>query len=218
MITAPEQEGAMTTSVSMTAIRPGRVIRAAILMAPFVIAGIVGCSSATEENTSPETTTTEPSPTSVPDEDLVMEAGDFVRLDEMTPVRGFFVDNPLGYLDEALEVANNPDGGLYPVGTVIQLIPQEAMVKRAPGFDPDTNDWEFFELEVDAADTSIRVRGGSDVVNQFGASCAGCHSQAEPQFDFVCEKDNGCDPLPEVFSDEVIRSVQEADPRPAREQ
>jgi hypothetical protein len=204
----------MGTTADIAAIRPGRAVRAVILATPFVIAGIVGCSSATEEDTSAETTTTEPMTASVPEEDLVMEADDFVRLDEMTPVRSFFIDNPLGYLDEALEVANNPDGGVYPVGTVIQLIPQEAMVKRAPGFDPDTNDWEFFELEVDAAGSSIRVRGGSDVVNQFGASCAACHSQAEPQFDFVCEKDNGCDPLPEVFSDDVIRSVQEADPRP----
>jgi hypothetical protein len=143
-----------------------------------------------------------------------MQADDFVRLDEMTPVRDFFIDNRLGHLEEALAVANNPEGGVYPVGTIIQLIPQEAMVKRAPGFDPTTNDWEFFELEVDSEGTTIGVRGSSDVVNQFGGSCVACHSQAEPQFDLVCEDDHGCDPLPEVFSDDVIKSVQEADPRP----
>lgn len=193
--------------------RPGRLTRVALVAAPVVVAGVVACSSATDDavpDTAGDTTTT----TTTAPEDLEMQAEDFVRLDEMTRVRDFFIDNRLGQLEEALAVANNPEGGVYPVGTVIQLIPQEAMVKRAPGFDPATNDWEFFELEVDPEGSEIRVRGGSEVVNQFGGSCVACHSQAEPQFDFVCEDDNGCDPLPEVFSDDVIKSVQEADPRP----
>jgi hypothetical protein len=67
------------------------------------------------------------------------------------------------------------------VGTLIQLIPQEAMVKRAPGFDPGSNDCEFFTLDVTAAGTTIVTRGGSEVINRFsGSSCAGCHSAAEP--------------------------------------
>jgi hypothetical protein len=205
----------MATTANTSTVRPGTLMRAAMVAAPFVIAGIIGCASATQEDSSAVSTTTEPTTTTTVPEDLIMAAEDFVRLDQMTPVRSFFIDNPLGFLDDALEVANNPNGGVYPVGTVIQLVPQEAMVKRAPGFDAATNDWEFFELEVDAEGTSIRVRGGSEVVNQFGGSCAGCHSKAEPQFDFVCEKDNGCDPLPEAFNDDVIRSVQEADPRPS---
>lgn len=192
--------------------RPGKITRAILVAIPVLVAGIVACSSANQGNSSADTTATT---TTVP-EDLEMEAADFVRLDEMTSVRGFFIDNPLGDLDEALEVANNPEGGVYPVGTIIQLVPQEAMVKRAPGFDPASNDWEFFELQVDSEGTTISVRGGSEVVNQFGGSCAACHSQAEPKFDFVCEKDHGCDPLPEVFNDDVIMAVQQADPRPSR--
>lgn len=207
-----------TGTTDTSEMRRGKVTRAVLVAIPVVIAGMVACSSANQSanqaDSSADTTATTIT-TTVP-EDLEMEAADFVRLDEMTPVRGFFIDNPLGYLDEALAVANNPEGGDYPVGTIIQLIPQEAMVKRAPGFDPDSNDWEFFELQVDSEGTTINVRGGSEVVNQFGGSCAACHSKAEPQFDFVCEKDHGCDPLPEVFNDDVIMAVQQADPRPPR--
>jgi hypothetical protein len=129
-------------------------------------------------------------------------------------VRGFFVANRLGHLDEALAVANDPNGGVYPVGTVIQLVPQEAMVKRAPGFDADSNDWEFFSLDVSPRGTRILARGGAEVVNRFGGSCADCHSAAEPQFDFVCEDTHGCAPLP--IGDDVIRSIQRSDPRPSR--
>jgi hypothetical protein len=143
---------------------------------------------------------------------LRIRADDFVALADMTPVRGFFVGNLRGDLDGTLEVARSPDGGTYPVGTVIQLVPQEAMVKREPGFSPETNDWEFFSLDVTEQGTSILERGGDDVVNRFGGSCAGCHSLAEPKWDFVCEQDHGCDPLP--IGRDVIELVQEADPRP----
>jgi hypothetical protein len=155
----------------------------------------------------------EAAPTTTQAEDFVAQANDFVRLEDMTTVRGFFVDNRLGHLDEAVTVAENPDGGVYPVGTVIQLVPQEAMVKRAPGFDPASNDWEFFNLEVSEQGTTIRARGGSEVINRFGGtSCADCHKKAEPKWDFVCEQDHGCDPLP--IGDDVIAAVQRADPRP----
>jgi hypothetical protein len=56
------------------------------------------------------------------------------------------------------------------------------------------------------------VRGADEVVNRFGGNCASCHSLAEPEFDFVCEQDHGCDPLP--IGRGVIIAVQEADPRP----
>ena len=67
-----------------------------------------------------------------------MEADDFVNINDMTAVRGYFIDNRLGHLDEALAVANDPAGGTYPVGTIIQLVPQEAMVKRARLSPPPT--------------------------------------------------------------------------------
>jgi hypothetical protein len=187
--------------------RLGGAKHALLLAIPVVMALVVACSSSSDDgdDAAPTTTTTEP-------EDLEMRADDFVNIHDMTPVRGFFIDNPLGHLDEAVAVAEDPEGGTYPVGTVIQLVPQEAMVKRAPGFDPDSNDWEFFSLEVTEDGTDIVTRGGAEVINQFGLSCASCHSKAEAQFDFVCEDTHGCDPLP--IGDEVISSVQEADPRP----
>jgi hypothetical protein len=188
----------------------GVFTHAVLVAIPITIAVAVGCSSSNDGGES-GTTTTET--TAV--EDVVVDAGDFKPLADMTAVRGFFVDNMAGNLEGTLAVANDPEGGTYPVGTVIQLIPQEAMVKRAPGFDAGSNDWEFFTLDVTAAGTTIVTRGGSEVVNRFsGSSCSGCHSAAEPQFDFVCEHDHGCAPLP--VGDDVITSIQNADPRPRR--
>jgi hypothetical protein len=185
----------------------GGFTHAVLVAIPIVIAVAVGCSSADDDgDTASDTTDT----TAI--EDVVVDAADFKPLAEMTSVRGFFVDNVAGDLEATLAVANDPEGGTYPVGTVIQLIPQEAMVKRAAGFDPDSNDWEFFTLDVTAAGTTIVSRGGSEVVNRFnGTSCADCHGAAEPQFDFVCENDHGCAPLP--VGDDVITAIQNADPR-----
>lgn len=192
----------------------GLVRRGMLLALPLMItAVVVACSSGGDDDASTgadddagTTTTTEP-------EDLVMEADDFVNINDMTPVRGFFVDNKLGHLDETIAVAEDLDGGdPYPVGTIIQLVPFEAMVKRAPGFAPDVNDWEFFELKVSAEGTEIAKRGGAEVINQFGGSCADCHRAARPEFDFVCEDDHGCEPLP--IGDDVITGVQASDPRP----
>jgi hypothetical protein len=191
--------------------RVGVLTHVALMAIPIVIAVAVGCSSGDDDGDDASGTTGTTDTTAV--EDAVVDAADFKPLAEMTRVRGFFVDNVAGDLDGTLAVANDPEGGTYPVGTVIQLIPQEAMVKRAPGFDPESNDWEFFTLDVTAAGTTIVSRGGSEVVNRFnGTSCADCHSAAEPQFDFVCEHDHGCAPLP--VGDDVITAIQNADPRP----
>jgi hypothetical protein len=149
---------------------------------------------------------------SEPREDFVAQATDFRNLHTMTKVRGFFIDNRLGHLDEALAVANSPDGGEYPVGTIIQLVPQEAMVKRHKGFSPATRDWEFFFLSVSPAGTEIQNRGTDQVANRFGGNCASCHQGAEARFDGVCEKNHGCAPLP--IGDDVFRAIQESDPRP----
>jgi len=108
-------------------------------------------------------------------------------------------------------VAESPDGGVYPVGTVIQLIPSEAMVKRADGWSPQTGDWEFFSLSVSANGTVIEDRGATETVNQFGGNCLDCHALAEPQWDFVCEQDHGCDPIP--IPEATIDMLQEGDPR-----
>ena len=131
-----------------------------------------------------------------PAEDFEAQATDFRNIHTMTPVRGFFIDNFLGHLDEAVAVANSPDGGEYPVGTLIQLVPQEAMVKRAKGFSPATGDWEFFFLSVSPEGTVIETRGAEEVVNRFGGNCASCHSLADDRVRLRLRADARLRPAP----------------------
>lgn len=142
---------------------------------------------------------------------LEITPASFRCLTEMTPVRGFFVDNLQGRLDETLKVARNPKGGVYPPGSVVQLVPTEVMVKREPGFSPVTKDWEFFELDVSEKGSTIRKRGFAEVNNRFDKNCFACHLQAKPEFDFICEQEHGCEKLP--IPRYVIRSLQVTDPR-----
>jgi hypothetical protein len=152
-------------------------------------------------------------PTTAEAEDLDMKPEDFRPLRTMTRVRGFFIDNRLGHLQEALRVANSPQGGVYPVGTIVQLVPQEAMVKRRKGWSPQTNDWEFFFLRTSATGTEIETRGAEKTVNRFGGNCFDCHSAAEAKWDMLCEQGHGCMDLP--IGRDVIRAIQDADPRPS---
>jgi hypothetical protein len=99
----------------------------------------------------------------------------------------------------------------YPVGTILQLVPFEAMVKHPREKFPKSNGWEFFALEVSEAGTKIRDRGVDNVVNlSLGAPCLSCHQPAA-KFDFVCEKGHGCAPIP--FDDQKIAELQRADAR-----
>ena len=134
---------------------------------------------------------------------------------DMTPVRHFYVDNLLGDLEGTLAVANSESGGKYPPGSVVQLVPSEVMVKHGEGWNAATRDWEFFELDVSADDSSIINRGFVDVVNRFGGNCFGCHVKAKPEWDLICEKDHGCDPIP-VTSEQILQ-LQQADPRCSQE-
>jgi hypothetical protein len=140
-----------------------------------------------------------------------IDAKSFRCITEMTHVRQFYVDNLLRNLDATLAVANSATGGPYPPGTIIQLIPTEAMVKRDKGFNPITHDWEFFELDVFKDGTEIRKRGFAEVVNRFGGNCFGCHVQARPQWDLVCEMDHGCAPIP--LTRAMSGALQRTDPR-----
>ena len=127
----------------------------------------------------------------------------------------FFVDNILGDVEATLEVANSETGGVYPAGSVISLVPSEAMVKHNEGWNPDTNDWEFFELNVSEAGSEIGVRGTTEVINQFGGNCFDCHKLARPEWDLICGTDHGCAPLP--IPRETIINIQNSDPRCVRE-
>ena len=135
----------------------------------------------------------------------------FVCLEKMHPVRGFFVGNLLGQLDETVAAANQPEGASYPPGSIVQLIPAEVMIKHHKGWSAQTNDWEFFELNVFEEGSKIKVRGTTQVFNKFGGNCFECHQKAKPQWDFICEDDHGCEPLP--IPDFLISMIQQNDPR-----
>lgn len=142
---------------------------------------------------------------------VVVTEKSFKCLHDMKPVRGFFVDNIAGNLDGTLAAANTASGAVYPPGSVVQLFPNEVMVKRENGFNPITKDWEFFELDVNENGSAIRKRGFQDVNNRFGGNCFACHVQAKPQWDLICEDDHGCAALP--ISDLALHSLQNTDPR-----
>ncbi len=129
----------------------------------------------------------------------------------MTKVRGFYVDNVLGDLDGTLKVANSKNGGSYPPGSVVQLVPTEVMVKHREGWNKATNDWEFFELNVSESGSRINVRGVTQVVNKFGGNCFECHERAKRKWDMLCETDHGCQPI--LLTDADIAAMQDADPR-----
>lgn len=143
--------------------------------------------------------------------ELTIDASSFQCLREMTAIRHFFVDNLLGELEATVAVAESTDGGIYPPGSVVQLVPTEVMVKHGRGWNAATRDWEFFELDVSAEGSTIRNRGFVDVVNRFGGNCFGCHVKADAKYDLICELDHGCDPIP--VTREMIAGIQEADPR-----
>jgi len=130
---------------------------------------------------------------------------------QMAQVRHFYVDNLLGNVMDTVRVANAPKGAVYPVGSVVQLVPTEAMVKREAGFSPATGDWEFFELEVNDKGTHIAKRGFADVNNRFGKNCFACHAPARETYDFVCESDHGCEPIP--IDHKMTGALQRSDPR-----
>jgi hypothetical protein len=129
---------------------------------------------------------------------------------EMTKVRHFYVDNLLGNLDATVAVASAGTGD-YPEGSVVQLMPNEVMVKHEAGFNPVTRDWEFFWIDVDKNGSKIYTRGFAEVNNRLGLNCFTCHIKARPEFDFICETDHGCDPIP--VTKEMFGALQRTDPR-----
>ncbi|MGP0056924.1 MAG: hypothetical protein ACLPQI_15350 [Steroidobacteraceae bacterium] len=135
----------------------------------------------------------------------------FRCITEMTHIGHFYVDNLAGNLKGTVRVAESTTGGVYPVGSVLQLVPTEVMVKREQGFNPATHDWEFFELDVSKDGSTIRTRGFADVNNRFGGNCFGCHVAAHPEWDFVCSTTHGCAPIPVTIA--MSGALQRTDPR-----
>jgi len=180
---------------------------------------LYGCPPAEPTTTS---TPTPPPPTATPTatatgsgnvEEFVAQASDFECLASLPKVRHFRVVNKLGHGAAALSVASaayDVSGLEFPVGTILQLIPTEAMVKRGGGFDPANHDWEYFSLKVTRTGTTIAERGRDEVVNFTGSNCFSCHSAAQ-RYDFVCENNHGCVPIP--LSDDVVNLLQTNDVR-----
>jgi hypothetical protein len=145
--------------------------------------------------------------------EFIAQATDFQCLTDWTKVRDFRVTNRLGHLEEALSVADasaNTAGLEYPVGTILQLLPSEALVKRGGNFDPPNHNWEYFSLRIDPTGTAILSRGRDNVINSSGGNCFSCHSAAR-DFDFVCETNHGCIPL--GLPESLIDFFQQSDER-----
>ena len=142
---------------------------------------------------------------------LEITEASFSCIRDMVDVGRFYVDNLLGDRDGTVAVALSENGGVYPVGSIVQLVPGEAMVKREAGYSAETKDWEFFELDVAADGATIRTRGHKDVVNRFDGNCLDCHIKAEAQWDLICAEDHGCDPIPLTL--DMFRALQKTDPR-----
>ena len=188
------------------------MLKKRIVLVTFMLVGIQACSKndeisevVVEQEPQSEAAAVADSP------ELNVDADSFVCLSKMTAVRHYYVDNLSGDLAATVAAAESTDGAVFPPGSVVQLVPTEAMVKHNSGWNAATNDWEFFELDVSAEGSSIRNRGFTDVVNRFGGNCFGCHVKAEARFDFICELDHGCDPIP--VTREMIAGIQQQDPR-----
>ena len=98
----------------------------------------------------------------------------------------------------------------YPVGTILQLFPFEAMVKRGGGFNPEGGGWEYFELKpLPDGTTEILDRGDARVGNLAG-SCQGCHLKVAAERDSVCEFVQGPEGigLPEELVEVLLRDVR----------
>ena len=143
--------------------------------------------------------------------DVTVTERSFECIQHGTKIRNTYIRNAdPKLLAEAVRIFRDSVANAdYPVGTFLQLIPTEAMVKHSRGQFGATNGWEFFALELSAQGTRIRTRGDS-VVNFVGVTCLSCH-RAAARFDFVCEKNHGCAPIP--VNDKMIADRQNADPR-----
>ena len=145
-------------------------------------------------------------------DDLVITEKSFGCLLDLPKVRKTRIQNPdPEKLKEAIRIFSDsvPDKE-YPTGTVLQLIPTEAMVKHERAAFPNTNGWEFFALKVSADGTTILDHGDKVLNASLKKPYLDCHSPAA-KFDFVCEKGHGCAPIP--VTDQQIAGMQSADPR-----
>src|SRR5580700_11176205 len=111
-------------------------------------------------------------------DDLVVNEKSFSCLLDLPKVRNTRIQNTdPAKLREAIRIFRDsvPDQE-YPTGTVLQLIPTEAMVKHDRAAFPNTNGWEFFALKVSADGTMIQGRGDKVLNTSLKKPCLDCHS------------------------------------------
>ena len=141
---------------------------------------------------------------------VTVDDSSFKCITDMTKVKHFYVDNLLGNVAGTVAVANAGTGD-YPAGSVVQVMPNEVMVKHEKGFSPATRDWEFFWIDLDKNGAKIFTRGFAEVNNRLNLNCFACHVKARPEHDFICETDHGCDPIPVTKA--MFGALQRTDPR-----
>jgi hypothetical protein len=175
-------------------------------------ASVLGCSSSSEDTASllPTSSDGGASAEAASSEDFAAVAADFdcFNNSQWTRVGLARYKNTLGHTSEMLSAARSPSGGTFPVGTIVQLNPAEAMVKRGKGFDASSSDWEFFTLIDSDAGATLNTRGGGSSVMNPRGTCLGCHLKSDSQWDLICgdapdggpTTDHGCDPLPVSYA------------------
>lgn len=199
-----------------------------LLLGTTAVSNVSQAGGKAKASTPPESTVAAPQDglvepiTPAPSGKVEVTKASFKCLHEMRKVGKMYVDNLLGDLDGTLAIAKSPDGGIYPPGSVVQLLPNEVMVKLEKGAHPSTNDWEFFVLDVSPEGSKIKQRGFESVGNKLGA-CISCHRQASaPQADMICAAGHACPPVafPGGIKTEVlIPALQKTDKRcPSLEQ
>ena len=112
-------------------------------------------------------------------DDLVITEKSFGCLLDLPKVRNTRIQNPdPEKLKEAIRIfKDSVSDKEYPTGTVLQLIPTEAMVKHDRAAFPNTNGWEFFALKVSTDGTTIQERGDKVLNTSLKKPCLDCHSR-----------------------------------------
>ena len=162
-------------------------------------------------------------------DDIVVSEKTFSCILDWPQVRHTYINNAdPEKLKEAMRIFRDEVADTeYPVGTILQVIPFEAMVKHQPGTFAKTHDWEFFALDISPAGTTITDRGenvleifdmteaaaGVTADHPRGVTCLSCH-QGAAKFDLVCEKTHGCAPIP--LNDQQVLKLQQSDARCAK--
>jgi hypothetical protein len=143
--------------------------------------------------------------------EFVAQASDFTCISDWAKVRHTRVFNKnKRLLKKAIRILERDKPNKhFPVGTILQLWPGEASVKRGGQYDPENDGWEFFSLKTSASGTTIADRGIT-TRNFQNLECQPCHVAAK-KFDFVCEHGHGCGEL--GLPDSVFDALQAGDSR-----